>query len=86
MTKDYVTNPEIVCSCFFNATFNIGQPDGPSKFVWGIKDLDFSQPIDKQILAETKFADAEIFNFNITALNEIGVLNNIIDMNVKGDK
>lgn len=57
---------KVIQSMFYNANYNLGYPDGQSKFIWGVQEIDFSKDIQKQLLGAQ-----EVFNFNLTSLNPI---------------
>lgn len=57
---------KVIQSMFYNANYNLGYPDGQSKFIWGVQKIDFSKDIQKQLVG-----DQEVFNFNLTSLNPI---------------
>jgi len=57
---------KVIQSMFYNANYNLGYPDGQSKFIWGVQQIDFSKDIQKQLVG-----DLEVFNFNLTSLNPI---------------
>jgi hypothetical protein len=67
----------IVHNCFYNAVFNLGTPDGRLKYIWGVMDIDLVKDIQAQILAKNKYDGHEVFNFNLTALNEVAVVQNV---------
>jgi hypothetical protein len=56
---------------FFNANYNHGSPEGQYKFKWGIRNLDLSNPLLPQIFDESEIEN--VFNFNVTALNNVDV-------------
>ena len=62
-------NLKLQKNMFFNATYNYGTAGGESRYVWGIKELDFSKRLKDQIMGDES---ESAFNFNLTSLNKVG--------------
>ena len=57
---------------FYNANFNYGDPMGQSKYLWGIKQIDLKKKIKEQVFTgHDTFDLGKVFNFNLTAFNEV---------------
>lgn len=61
----------VLRAMFYNFNFNLGHPQGPSKFSWGIGEFDLEKPLVTQLIAKAGFDESDVFNLNLTAFNPL---------------